>query len=77
MTNLIRTAILEAVADERAECDKIDAELRSIAKEEADDPSYCRLVRLTDRRWDLTARRDMIHRQIERKADEVRSRLAS
>ncbi len=76
MTNPLRTTILEAIADERAECDRIDAELRAIAQEEADSPSYPRLVRLTDRRFDLTARRAMINRTIDRKADEVRAQWA-
>lgn len=77
MTNPLRAAILEAIADERAECDKIDAELRAIALEEAEGPTYPRLVRLTDRRFDLTARRNMLHRTIERKADEVRTTWAA
>lgn len=42
---------------------QVTAELRSIAIELRGKVSYARLVRLSDRRWDLEARYDMLLRQ--------------
>lgn len=45
------------------EIQKVTSELRQINKELRGKVSYARLVRLSDRRWDLEARYDMLLRQ--------------
>jgi hypothetical protein len=65
-----RQAILDLTADLRAELGTINAEIAKIdAEMDTIRNPTVRLVRLSDRRWDLSARFEMINRQIERRVD--------
>lgn len=65
-----RQVILDLTADLRAELGAIKAEIAKIdAEMGAIRNPTVRLVRLSDRRWDLSARFEMINRQIERRVD--------